>query len=86
VPAGFAISSEAPVCSRRARLPNYKQTRRKKSSLPVLNPDVEVSVWSDDGISTIHNDENDGCQEESVDVDNVYDNGLLSVKMASYKH
>ena len=86
MPVGFAISSEAPACSRRPRLLNYKKTPRKKSSLPALNPDFEVSVWSDDDISTIHGDENDGSQEESVDIDNVYDNGPLSVKTTSYVH
>ena len=84
MPAGFAISSEAPARSRRTRLSNYQRTRRKKFNLPVLNPNVEDSVCSDDDVSTLRNDENDNCQEEFVDIDSIYDNGPRSIKTASH--
>ena len=84
VPAGFAISSEAPARSRRTRLSNYQRTRGKKFNLPVLNSGVGDSVCSDDDRSTICDDENDNCPEEFVDADSISDNGPQSIKTASH--
>ena len=84
IPAGFAISSEAPARSRRTRLLNYQQMRRKGLSLPLLNSDVGDSVCSDDDVRTMDNDEKDNYQEESVDIDSISDNGPRSIKTASH--